>query len=312
MILLVGVGPMAVHYAKVLQGMRQSFVAVGRGALAAQEFERATGVRPHTGGLESFLAGVHPGFTHAIVAVGVEALYGVSRLLIEHGIQQLLVEKPGGITLEEVEALQATAQRNGASVAVAYNRRCYAAVEKARALIAEDGGVTSFTFEITEWGNVIAPLKKAEGVKESWFLGNTTHVTDLAFHLGGAPAEMKSFVAGSMPWHGRGARFYGAGRTAAGALFSYSGDWEAPGRWGVEVMTKKRRFILRPLEELRVQLLNSVKVDVVELDYSLDRDYKPGLYLQVQRFLAGGAPALCTLEQHLQNMRHYVRMAGYA
>lgn len=312
MILLVGLGPMAVSYAKVLQAQGQPFTAIGRGDAAAQEFMRATGVRPATGGLQAWLEKGHPRISRAIVAVGMEALCSASCLLLEHGVRQLLVEKPGGRMVAEIEKLHAAAHAHGAEVYLAYNRRCYASVQKARELIAEDGGVSSFTFEITEWSDVIRPLHKADGVKENWFLGNTTHVTDLAFHLGGAPAEMACFVAGTLPWHGRGARFHGAGRTETGAQFSYAGDWEAPGRWGVEVMTRKRRFILRPLEELRIQQLNSVKIETLELDGALDRDFKPGLFLQVERFLSGGGPELCTLDEHRQNVVHYARIAGYA
>ena len=35
----------------------------------------------------------------------------------------------------------------------------------------------------------------------------------------------------------------GAGVTENGALFSYHANWEAPGRWSVEIMTKKRRLM---------------------------------------------------------------------
>ncbi|MCC2636665.1 MAG: gfo/Idh/MocA family oxidoreductase [Moraxellaceae bacterium] len=312
MILLVGAGPMAVHYAKVLQGMQRPFVAVGRGEGSAEAFAAATGVPAIAGGLDGYLGSNRSPIREAIVAVGVEALAKVACRLIEQGVTRLLVEKPGGLTLDQIENLAATAARHGASVFIAYNRRCFASVMKARELIAEDGGVTSFNFEITEWGHVITPIIKPDGVKENWFLGNTSHVTDLAFYLGGRPRKLQSFVAGALPWHSRAARFSGAGETEAGALFSYSGDWEAPGRWGVEVMTARRRFIFRPLEELRVQLLGSVKVDILDTASDLDRDYKPGLYLQVQQFLAGGGPELCTLDDHLLNCRHYVRIAGYA
>lgn len=312
MILLVGAGPMAVSYAKVLQGLGQPFITVGRGAAAVEAFHAATGERPFAGGLDALLSAPLPSLRGAIVAVGVEALAEVSLRLMEHGIRDLLLEKPGGRSLAEIEAVAAAARRHGARVTVAYNRRCYASVRKARELIAEDGGVRSFSFEITEWSERIAPLNKGEGVKENWFLGNTSHVADLAFHLGGEPVELHCLVAGALPWHSRAARFAGAGRTADGALFSYGGDWEAPGRWGVEILTARRRFILRPLEELRVQQLNSVGIEPLPLDDPLDRDYKPGLYVQVQRFLAGGAAGLCTLEEHLRLCRHYVRMAGYA
>ena len=51
-------------------------------------------------------------------------------------------------------------------------------------MIAEDGGVTSFHFEFTEWSHQIQHLQKAPGVMDHWVLGNSSHVLDLAFHLG--------------------------------------------------------------------------------------------------------------------------------
>ena len=43
-------------------------------------------------------------------------------------------------------------------------------------MIAEDGGVTSFNFEFTEWSHQIQHLQKASGVMDNWVLGNSSHV----------------------------------------------------------------------------------------------------------------------------------------
>ena len=312
MILLVGAGPMAVQYANVLKGMDKPFQVVGRSAQSAETFFAAVGVQPVVGGIEAYFDGDHPSVDSAIVAVSVEQLEYTSAYLLEQGVKQLLIEKPGGLTLASIERLQQKAEGVGASVYIAYNRRFLASVLKARELITEDGGVTSFNFEITEWSDTIKAIHKAVGVKENWFFANTTHVTDLAFYLGGRPAQLSTFNAGALSWHERAARFAGAGVTGAGALFSYSGDWEAPGRWAVEVLTKKRRFIFKPLEKLQVQLINSVAVAPVDIDASLDSQYKPGLYLQVEHFLKADQECLCSLSEHLENSRLYARIAGYA
>lgn len=312
MILLVGAGPMAVQYANVLKGMEKPFQVVGRSVQSAESFHQTTGVRPVSGGVETYFDGGHPAVDFAIVAVSVEQLEYTSAYLLEQGVKRLLIEKPGGLTLESIERLTEKAAYNGASIYIAYNRRFLASVLKARELIAEDGGVTSFNFEITEWSDTIKAIHKADGVKENWFFANTTHVTDLAFYLGGRPSQLSTFNAGSLSWHERAARFAGAGVTEDGALFAYTGDWEAPGRWAVEVLTKKRRFIFKPLEKLQVQLINSVAVAPVEIDDSLDASYKPGLYLQVDKFLKNDQEGLCSLAEHLENSRLYARIAGYA
>ena len=42
----------------------------------------------------------------------------------------------------------------------------------------------------------------------------------------------------------------GAGVTERNIMFSYHADWQALGRWSVEVLTYKRRFIFRPMKQL--------------------------------------------------------------
>lgn len=310
MILLVGAGPMAIHYAKVLQGLSKPFAVVGRSQQSADNFNASIGIQPFVGGVEAFFSSARS-ISYAIVAVSVEQLERTAACLMENGVKYLLVEKPGGMTLQAIERLQKLAQVKDASIYIAYNRRFLATVVKARELIEEDGGVTSFNFELTEWADTIQKLHKADGVKENWFFANTSHITDLAFYLGGAPREIATFTGGSLPWHSRAARFAGAGVTKQGALFSYSGDWEAPGRWAVEVLTRKRRFIFKPLEKLQVQLINSVATEEINIDLDLDVKYKPGLYLQVFHFLRNDEASLCSLAEHLESSKLYARIAAY-
>ena len=67
-------------------------------------------------------------------------------------------------------------------------------------------------FEFTEWAHRIGPLVKAPGVKERLVLGNSTHVIDLAFYLGGLPTELNALVAGGLEWHPQWLRFRGERR----------------------------------------------------------------------------------------------------
>ena len=43
--------------------------------------------------------------------------------------------------------------------------------------------------------------------------------------------------------------FVGAGETEKGVLFSYISNWESAGRWGIELLTKKRRGIAVVIDE---------------------------------------------------------------
>lgn len=308
---LIGAGSMAQDYAKVLlHGLERDFEVIGRSAVSADKFEMVTGIKVRQGGLSAALAESSTP-EQAIIAVGVERLAEVTIELIEAGTRRILVEKPGGLNTQEVKSVQQAALKYNAEVLIAYNRRFYSSTEVAKKLIAEDGGATSCTFEFTEWSHIIEPLTKGIGVKEAWFLANSTHVVDLAFHLCGFPKELKAFHGGSLNWHPSAARFCGSGITEQGVFFSYHADWESAGRWGVEVLTRKRRFILRPMELLQVTPLATVRVDNVEIDDHLDKEFKPGLYKQTIAFLNNDDDLFCTIEQQLEHCEIYNEMAGY-
>jgi len=285
---LFGAGNMAQAYAKVLRAKNLNFSVVGRGEKSAQTFSNAIGINPFIGGLEQFIL-QHPDqlAPYAIVALPVSDLARACSMLIEAGTKNILVEKPAGLNLAELSSLADLAKQQSAKVNVALNRRFLSSVIEAEKRILEDGGVTSFTFEFTEWANVVEKTKHPAIVKENWFLANSLHVVDLAFHLGGHPMSLYAENDGSLDWHSRASRFCGAGKCVSGAMFSYHADWEAPGRWGVEILTHKHRYIFRPLEELKIQKLDSIKIETETLDDSLDKEFKPGLFRMVEAFLEG-------------------------
>lgn len=289
---------MAIEYAKVMKQLGTTMTVVGRSKESADLFFQATGIRPVIGGLEKWLGENKLNqFDSCIVTVG-EKLLGVETIrLLKSGAAKILVEKPGAFDYSEFSELAKLVKKSNAHCIIGYNRRFYSSVRKAREMIAIDGGVTSFQFEFTEWSHKIGVLKKEEGVLEHWFYHNSSHVIDMAFFLGGAPEEIACFSGGGLAWHPSASVFYGAGKTKNGALFSYSSNWEAPGRWSVEVCTKKHRYIFKPLETLQVMEIGSVAVNPVDLGSSFDTDFKPGIFLQTKAFLEGDYSGMCTCEE---------------
>ena len=309
---LVGAGPMARAHAEVLCAQQVAFETIGRGESSAGAFEAEIQRPVRIGGLAAALK-TSEAPQRAIVAVGVEHLADSALALIRAGTKQILLEKPGGLHLGELHTLNAAALEHGASIQIAYNRRFFSSVLAARELIDQEGGLTSFRFEFTEWGHVIEPLEKGAGVKAHWALGNSAHVIDLAFYFGGLPVDWQHWRGGELSWHPAAARFCGAGVTASGALFSYSADWQAPGRWALELMTRQHRYILCPIEGLQRIPLGSVRAESIPLDDQLDRDFKPGLYRQDAAFLAGSLGSeSCSLQCQLAIADVVSDMAGYA
>ena len=309
---LIGAGVMARNYANFLRSLDVLYDAIGRSDYSASQFETATGEPVVRGGLGKYLASGAKAPDQAIVCVGVESLASATKQLLSAGVRNILVEKPAGLSPMEIKELNNLSIDSNATVIVAYNRRFYASVLMAQRLIAEDGAVTSYNFEFTEWSHSIRGLTKGPGVKKYWFLGNSSHVVDLAFFLGGIPKDISCYISGGLDWHPSASVYAGAGVSETGAIFSYQANWGAPGRWSVEMLTKAHRFILRPLEKLHVQEIGSVVLDLVEIDDALDRQFKPGLFLQTRNFLEGNFDRMCSLAEHHAKLPLYCRMAGYS
>lgn len=307
---LVGAGPMARAYAKVLQGQERAFKVIGRGAQSAKDFAEATGVEVMTGGVEARLAeGGAP--RAAIVSTGVDVLYANTLALLDAGTGRILIEKPAALYRKDLAHLADLARQKGAQLFVAYNRRFFQSVIEAQRLIDEDGGLQSISYDFTEIAARVGRMERPEEIKHHWLIANSTHVIDLAFYLAGAPQDWHAFRSGGLDWHPSSAVFAGAGVTEKGVLFSYSSNWNGPGRWGVELVTAKRRIVLRPMEKLAFVDEPMGAMQEPSLDYSLDEDYKPGLFEQVRLFLDGTDRGLCTIDEQLKHMDAYQTIAGY-
>ena len=309
-VLLVGTGPMAIEYGKALKGLKKKIIAVGLDEKSTREFNEAIRVRAEIGGISNYLKRNKNYPKRAIIVVNENLLGKVATELLENGFKSILVEKPGGRDPKEIVRVAELAKKKKAKVFVGYNRRFYASVQKAEEIIKKDGGVTSFNFEFTEWAFKIEPLVKAPGVKEVWYYHNSTHVIDLAFWLGGEPKNICSYVTGDLKWHPAGSIFAGAGATEKGALFSYQANWESPGRWWVEILTKKHRLILRPMEKLQIQNIGSVQIEEVKINDAIDIKYKAGLYGQVEAYLSGKKGRLCTIDEQVNNLKIYQKILG--
>jgi predicted dehydrogenase len=307
-VLLIGAGKMAQDYAKVLKAIGVDFKVIGKSRENAATFEIETGVSVLTGGILHVFPELKEKFTHAIVATNVESLSEITTYLLKRGIKTILVEKPGALYLNELKDVLTEKGKKNANIYIAYNRRFYSSVIKAKELIQEDGGIRSFTFDFTELSHVIEKLEKPKEVLQQWFYGNSTHVVDLAFYLGGEPKQFSSFISRGLKWHPNASVFTGSGVTKNNVLFSYHANWESPGRWGVNIFTDNYQMIFKPLEELHIQKKGEFVISKVELEDQLDKDFKPGLYRQVEALLSNYQEApLLSLEDHYERWETFYK-----
>lgn len=311
-IIIIGAGSMAIAYAKTLQHFGLPFRCFGRGETSAKRFEAETGVPAGTGALRDQLAATDVGGSQAIAAVDIAQLSDVCAALLEAQVDRILVEKPGGVNLADMEALSNRDTDN--RIRVAYNRRFLKSTQKALEIIATDGGVQTIHFEFTELPDRIEAL----GVHPPEVLANlayinSSHVFDMAFYLGQAMDDLSDVSVsgavrqGHIPWHLDGSRFASCGTIADRSLYTCFADWRSGGNWSVEVTTPNRRLRLKPLETLTQQMRETFGVDPIEFDADPD-GLKPGLPGMVTDFIHNDSRQLPSMRCQLERMKVFARI----
>lgn len=311
---MAGAGPMAeAHVCALVQAgyAPNRILVVGRGRERVEALAARHGVGAAWGGAEALESSA----PIAVVAVTEDALAATATALVERGATRVLVEKPGALEPADLDRLATCAREAGTLAYVAYNRRFYTSVARARSLIEADGGPLTLAFEFSEVERLV--LEDAERrslpreVLSRWGLANSLHVIDLAFFLAGEPTRISAEHDGALPWHPAGAVYAGSGGTELGALFAYHAAWSGAGRWAVEVTTSARKLVLRPLETLQQQLRGSFALEQVDLPFE-SPGVKPGLRGQLAAFLGrDDAEALCTLDTAVARLEIGREILGY-
>ena len=302
---------MAREYSKVLLSLKVPFIVIGRGEASCKILSSETGAETVSGGLTKYLLECNVVPHAAIVCTPVETLSSITIELIEFGVKKILIEKPGALSIKDLKEIKHKSESLNAKVLIGYNRRFYQSTIALEERLKEEELIAA-NFEMTEWAHIINDEPCASEVKQKWVLANTSHVIDLVTYIAGNFKELSSYTSGSLAWHDKASRFVGSGISCKGILISYCGYWDGPGRWSAEFVTTKSRYIFRPMEKLQIQRTGSIAVAFDDsIDYSIDEEFKPGLFLQTKAFLDGEHSKLCTIEEQIAFFKIYEKIANY-
>ena len=312
-VLVIGVGKMGTAHLQALADLAPDVVTGWAPGSRPRAAERdVVGAIVRRDDLQDTLAAVKP--THVIVASPVETLTPIATEVMKAGVKHLLIEKPAAMDQSECRLLLACAAETGAEIYVAYNRRFYASVRGALAHMRAAGeSIESVMFEFNEAMPAQGP-GAAIDVAARWLLANSMHVIDTAFHPVGLPDMQRSLFQrrGGLSWHPAGSVFVGSGETTTGIPFAFHANWDAPGRWGFEWMTKSTRYVFRPMEKLSVMRRGRFEMEPMALDDELDTRFKPGVYHQNAAFLANDKTAgLVPLSEAAVLIPLAQKIAGY-
>ena len=294
-VLLVGSGNIGYDYVEILRGFKVDIDVVGRSYRSRRKFNHRTGLYVYDG-IQNYINKNPKPPKYAIVAVNEHQLSKVTLSLLDYGVKNILLEKPGGLSISELTEIKNKSNLKSSNVYIGYNRRFYKSVEWCKEYLEDKKEPLNVHFEFTEWSHDIDFSHYTKKELERFFLCNSSHVVDLVFHLFGKPKILNSYTNGSLKWHPSASIFSGSGKTEQDVLFTYNANWSSAGRWGVEIMLDDFKLILRPLEKLFIQHKGSLDITEVQLSNTLDTIYKPGLFNEVNSFLQHSVKNLCTID----------------
>ena len=315
LVLLVGAGVMADAYLDVLTFLRKDVVVVGRGNPNIERLRQKYPQHSYfSAGLDAYIASGTEIPKMAINCVSITDLENVTVTLLRLGITAILVEKPGSLSYSGLKNCAEEAQKKRADVYIAFNRRHYDSVIQLCNLAELDGGLQSLHFDFTELTKSVGAHTHDTPALERWALSNSAHVIDTAFYLAGLPKDLHTNIAGrsAISWHPEGSIFSGCGLTKKEVPFTYHANWQAPGRWSVEAMTRSYKFLLSPMEELLVQEHGSFSFNNVQLASTDDKDFKPGILKQTKQFLSGEGSRLLGITEYIPEFEVISCIAGYS
>lgn len=311
-ILILGAGEMAKHYSLALSKMNiKDVTIISRSQKEPSEFSNKFKFQILSGGFEKQLPSMGKKDL-VIIATPTPLLIPATKLAIECGQTNILVEKPGSLYHNELSSLikKLKTQR----VRIAYNRLLYPSFHKLKSLVEKDGGISSCRFNFTEWIHRIPFERYQRDEYERWGISNSLHVISMAMELIGMPKKISTYQASKLDWHQAGSIFVGSGITEKNIPFSYHADWGGGGRWEVEVMTKKNIYRLIPLEELYVCAAGSIKWEPVSLK-SAYPDVKAGIAEEIAVMLSDDVEdtiGMISIDKVVELNKLAERIFGYA
>ena len=246
---LIGTGYMAGEYSKILKNMGLKFSVVARSEESATKFKLMHNIESiYGGGIQTALSKATkmlPKFV--IVSTSHSSLFDISKLLIRNKIENVLIEKPAALSIEECEQYKQCLEESSSNIQVAYNRRCLPSVSRLKEEIKTDP-LRYVHFNFSEWIDVVETDGHEDESLKNWFFINCTHIIDLAFFVMGRPKTLNSQVSGGLPWHPTGHNFAGSGTAVNGCLFSFNSIWGSPSRWELEFYSQNAKYVLSPVK----------------------------------------------------------------
>lgn len=246
---IIGFGNIAIKHKQAIEHAGDVIIASVNRSEKGNQLAKEHSITNTYTSVESMLQNESP--DAIVVTVSYENIYKLTKLLIPYKIP-LLIEKPAGTSLSELNELIQMSEENGTIVQVAMNRRHYEIIQTA---LAHMGGKDMLTAIDVEWSETPLKLLLQKGYSREQvakiIYGNSIHGIDMATYFGGELENVHIQVSN----FGDDFRWYMqfSGKSSHGVLVSFRSSWDHPVPWKMIMSTRSKRYVFAPLEKCNVQ-----------------------------------------------------------
>lgn len=277
---IIGFGKIAAKHLEVLKALDIDVVASANRGIYGNSLARKHGILKTYTDYLKMVEFEKPDYI--INCVSFDHIYETTKNLIPYKIP-MLIEKPAGTTVEELNDLIGLQKTYDTRIQVALNRRHYSIFNNA---INDAGGIYNITSIHVEWSETPLRLLNEKGYTPKqvgqMLYGNSIHGIDMLTYFSQGLEDYKTHTiskTGKFRW-----LMNLNGRSNTGMLVSFQSSWDNPVPWRMVMTSQGKRYNFAPLETCNVIEDGVKRQREIEADW-YDTNFKAGFYNQMRYFI---------------------------
>ncbi|MEM9074498.1 MAG: Gfo/Idh/MocA family oxidoreductase [Myxococcota bacterium] len=274
---IVGFGKIAARHLEVFRALEVDVVAAANRSEDGRVKAKEAGLATYASA-DELLA--QESVDAVLVTTSLTENFEAAKALIPRGIPMLL-EKPPGTSIPEVEELATLAETHGTPVLVGFNRLHYSILGRA---LEHAGGLEAVTSVLVEWSENPPHLAR-RGFSERQIarrnFSNSVHGLSLLAYLAGRISNPVAIASRRSPPFGLSMSLQGISERGTVATFVSSWDSQVP--WRLRFVAAGHVYSFAPLEACEVVSPSRERTRLEPASY--DDTYKPGFFGQAKVFL---------------------------
>lgn len=214
-----------------------------------------------------------------LVLVSADKIYSITSKLLKLRIP-LLIEKPVGLSIDELNKLIKINKKYKTPNLVGLNRRYYSTFQKVHSSLIGKNKLRSFLIEGHENFWNIKKIVMTKKIIKKWHFANSIHSVDLINFFANSKLHKSTHFNNKIgPYNNITSIF----KFKNGVNGTYVSNWNSPERYSIKLFTDQNTYIFKPLENCLVVNKN-FKTKQMNLN-KYDMKFKPGFYSQFQNFI---------------------------